>query len=395
MKRARLVGAAVFAALALAAAGCGGDDEGGGGSSTTAGGQEGGTVTVLMGTAPDFLDPQLGYTTQSAEATWISYTPLVTYRHATGEAGGEPTPALATALPEVADDGLTYRLTLRRGLRFSDGRPVRASDFAYTIQRAIRVNWGGKSFYTNYIEGAADYDAGRADAISGIQADDASGEITIRLTEPYGAFANVLAFPSSGLVPSGTAMRNLSSDPPPGVGPYMIADVTPNRGWTMRRNPDFADFGIPGIPTGHVDAVTVSIVSNTQSEAQRVLNNEADVFDPGDTLPPSILPQIESQASERFARAPIPSPYYFFLNTTKPPFDNLKARQAVNYALDREAMVRLASGFLEPSCWFIPEGIVGHPGSDATCPYGEEPDLARARHLVQEAGQAGARIVGV
>jgi len=381
--------AAIAVALLMAAAGCGG-----GGSdnnaSTSGGGREGGTITVLMGTAPDYLDPGLGYTTQSAEATWISYTPLLTYRHETGTAGGELIPGLATSLPEVSGDGLTYTMTLRRGLTFSDGRPVRASDFAYTIQRSIRVNWGGKSFYTSYIEGAGAYDAGRADSISGIQTDDATGRITIRLSEPYGAFPNVLAFPSSGLVPSGTPMRNLSNDPPPGVGPYMITDVVPNRSFTVRRNPRFAGFGIPDIPTGRLDAVNVRVVSNTQSEAQQVLNNEADVFDAGDTLPPSLLPQIESRASDRFARVAIPSTFYFFLNTTKPPFNRLEARQAVNYAIDRDALVRLASGFLEPSCWYIPKGIVGSPEeAGATCPYGERPDLARARQLVQASGMAG------
>jgi peptide/nickel transport system substrate-binding protein len=224
---------AAAVALLLAVAGCGGGEDDNGTTGAAGGGaQEGGTVTVLMGTAPDFLDPGLGYTTQSAEATWITYTPLLTYRHEGGTRGGELIPGLATALPEVSRDGLTYTLTLRRGLEFSDGRAVRASDFAYTIQRSIRVNWGGKSFYTNNIEGAAAYDSGDAQDISGITTDDASGRITIRLTEAYGAFPNVLAFPSSGLVPSGTPMRNLSADPPPGVGPYMITSATANRGFT-------------------------------------------------------------------------------------------------------------------------------------------------------------------
>ncbi len=391
--RARIVGGALAAVLALVAAGCGsGSDNSSTGSSTSGGGSEGGTASVLMGTAPDYLDPQLGYTTQSAEPDWITYTPLVTYRHATGTTGGELIPGLATALPEVSADGLTYTLTLRRGLTFSDGRPVRASDFAYTIQRAIRVNWGGKSFYTTYIDGAAAYDRGSADSISGIKTDDATGRIVIRLTEPYGGFANVLAFPSSGLVPRGTAMRNLSNDPPPGVGAYMYTQASANRGFTLQRNPRFARFGIPDIPTGHLDTIRVTIVSNTQSEAQRVLNNEADVFDAGDTLPPALLPQIESQARDRFSREPIPSTFYFFLNTTKAPFDNEKARQAVNMAIDREAMVRLASGFLAPTCWFLPDGIVGHPGSDVRCPYGDRPDLAAAKRLVQESGTAGTKI---
>jgi len=380
-------------ALALAAtiAACGGNSNSNSGTTGgSSGSASGGTVTVLMGTAPDFLDPQLGYTTQSAEPDWIVYTPLLTYRHANGTAGGELIPGLATAQPTISKDGKTYTLTLRKGLTFSNGKPVKASDFKYTIQRAIKINWGGKSFYTTYIVGASAYDKGSAQDISGITTDDASGKITIKLTQPYGAFGNVLAFPSSGLVPTGTAMKNLSNDPPPGVGPYMYTSASANRGFTLKRNPRFAAFKIPGIPTGSVDTIDVKIVSNTQSEAQQVLSNQADVFDPGDTLPPSLLPQIQSQASDRFARVPIPSTFYFFLNTTKAPFNNAKARQAVNYAIDRQAMVRLASGFLKPSCYFIPEGVAGHP--TAPCPYGDTPDLAKAKQLVQQSGQAGAKL---
>ena len=393
--RVRIAGLALIAVLALVAAGCGGgssNNSNTSGSSSGGGGQEGGSVSVLMGTAPDYLDPQLGYTTQSAEPDWIIYTGLLTYRHANGSAGGQLIPGLAEALPTVSRDGLTYRLRLRRGLTFSDGRPVKASDFAYTVMRAIRVNWGGKSFLTSYIDGASAYDRGSASSISGIQTDDATGDITIRLTQPYGAFPNVIAFPSAGLVPRGTAMRNLSNDPPPGVGPYMYTQASVNRGFTLQRNPRFARFNIPDIPTGHVDTIRVTIVSNTQSEAQRVLNNDADVFDAGDTLPPALLPQIESQAKDRFSREPIPSTYYFFLNTTKPPFNNPQARQAVNMAIDREAMVRLASGFLEPTCWFLPDGIAGHPGNDVRCPYGDRPDLAGAKRLVQQSGTAGTAI---
>jgi peptide/nickel transport system substrate-binding protein len=191
-------------------------------------------------------------------------------------------------------------------------------------------------------------------------------------------------------VPSGTPMQNLTTSPPPGVGPYMVSSSVPNREFTLTRNPRFASFGIPNIPTGHLDTVHVTIVSNTQSEAQQVLSNQADVFDPGDTVPPALLPQIESQAKERFAREPIPSTFYFFMNTTKAPFNNLMARQAVNYAIDRSALQRLASGFLKPGCFFLPEGIVGHP--TRTCPYGEAPDLAKAQQLVKQAGLTGAPV---
>jgi peptide/nickel transport system substrate-binding protein len=381
--------AALACAATLGVAACGSSSSGSSTTSTST--NEGGTATVLMGTAPDYLDPQEGYTTQAAEADWITYTPLLTYKHANGSAGTTLIPGLAAALPTVSSDGRTYTLTLRKGLVYSDGRAVKASDFPYTIERAIKLNWGGKSFFTNYIEGASAYDQGKATSISGITADDATGKITIHLTTPYGAFANVIAFPSTGLVPSGTAMQNLSTNPPPGVGPYEITGVSPNRTFTLVKNPKFAALKLPGIPVGHLDKIVVKITSNTQSEAEQVLNNQADAFDAGDTIPPALLTQIESKAQDRFARRTIPSTFYFFLNTREKPFDNPLAREAVNMALDRRAMARLASGFLTPECYFLPVGIAGHPTS-ATCPYGSTnaaPDLAKARQLVQQAGLTG------
>ena len=376
--------AAISCVAALGVAACG--------SSSTAT-KEGGTANVLMGTAPDFLDPQEGYTTQAAEPDWISYTPLLTYKHASGADGTTIIPGLADNLPQVSKDGKTYTLTLRKGLVFSNGKAVKASDFTYTIERAIKLNWGGKSFFTNYIAGASAFDTGKSTTISGIQTDDATGKIVIHLTTPYGAFPNVLAFPSAGLVPTGTPNTNLSSNPPPGVGAYMIKDVSPNRSFTLVKNPHFASLGIPGIPKGHLDTIKVTITSNTQSEAEQVLQDQADSFDPGDTLPASLLPQIESKASGRFSRETIPSTFYFFLNTRTAPFNNPKAREAVNYAIDRRAFVRLASGFLKPECYFLPDGITGHPTGN--CPYGSKngaPDLAKAKQLVKQAGLDGTKV---
>jgi peptide/nickel transport system substrate-binding protein len=387
----RLVGgAALVCATGVAISGCGSSASTTSSASASKAASQGGTATVLMGTAPDFLDPQEGYTTQAAEPDWITYTPLLTYKHASGEAGTQLIPGLAAGLPKVSGGGKTYQLTLRKGLTFSNGTPVKASDFAYTIQRAIKLNWGGKSFFTNYIRGASAYDTGKATSISGITTNDSTGAISIHLTQPYGAFANVLAFPSAGLVPTGTKMTNLSNSPPPGVGPYMITAVSPNRGWTMVKNPKWAAQHISDIPSGHLDKIVVKITSNTQSEAQQVLNNQADAFDAGDTLPPSLLPQIESKAKDRFSRETIPSTFYFFLNTRSKPFNDPRAREAVNLALDRRAMARLASGFLKPECYFLPEGIAGHP--TGACAYGSNtgaPDLAKAKALVQQAGLTG------
>jgi len=370
-----------LAALALAA--CGGGGGGGGGG-------EGGTATVLMGTAPDYLDPQESYTTQGAEADWISYTPLVTYKHETAPGGNDVIPGLATDLPTISPDGKNYTMTLRKGLVFSNGQPVKASDFKCTVERMIKVNWGGKAFVTDDVVGASAFDKGQSDSITGISTDDNSGKITIQLDKPDGSFTNILAFPSMGLVPCGTPEHTLTTDMPPGVGAYMITDVVPNKSFSLVKNPKFAALNIPDIPVGHLDRIDVTIQSNTQTEAQQVLNNQADNFDAGDTLPPSIVPQVNSQASDRFEPVTIPSTFYFFFNVRIPPFNSELARQAVNVAIDRPALQRLASGFLQPECYFLPEGIAGHP--DSPCPYGAADghgDIAKAQQLVQQSGTAG------
>ena len=80
----------------------------------------------------------------------------------------------------------------------------------------IKVNWGGKSFVTDNVTGATDYDEGKANDISGITTDDATGKITIQLDQPYGAFTNVLAFPELGLVPCGSPDDHPDDAPAPG-----------------------------------------------------------------------------------------------------------------------------------------------------------------------------------
>ena len=349
----------------------------------------GGTATVLMGTAPDSLDPGLGATTQSMEATWLAYTGLVTYAHANGEAGTKLIPGAAESLPTVSPDGKTYTFKLRPGLVYSNGTLVRASDFAHTVERTIKLNWGNKGMLTEHIAGAEAFDKGKASSISGIKTDNATGTITVTLTEPYGPFLNVLALPAAGLVPSSAPMHAQSTNPPPGVGPYEIKNVVPNRSFELVRNPNWQAHAIEGIPSGRID-VNVRIVSDNQSEAEQVLNNSADVFDYNDTVPPTLLSKVESQASGRYAKEPTVSGEFFFLNVKSKPFSSPLVRQAVNYALDRRALDRLDSGMLQPACYFLPTGMPGHPS--APCPYGDPnaaPNLAKAKELVKQSGMAG------
>ena len=125
-------------------ASCGGDDSSSSGSSGGSGDTE--SVTIAQAAQPDFLDPALSYTIHGWEPMWTIYTPLLTYKREEGdEAGSELMPGLAEAMPEVSDGGKTYELTLRKGLKYSDGTPVKASDFEHTIKRVLNLESGGTS----------------------------------------------------------------------------------------------------------------------------------------------------------------------------------------------------------------------------------------------------------
>jgi peptide/nickel transport system substrate-binding protein len=146
---------------------------------------------------------------------------------------------------------------------------------------------------------------------------------------------------------------------------------------------------LPGIPTGHLDRINVHIVSNNLSEAESVLNNQVDAFDVSDTIPATLLAQIQSKAADRFAKEVVSSTSYFFLNQRIPPFDNQLAREAATLAIDRSALARLAGGFVTPSCYFLPVGIPGHP--TAPCVYAS-PNVSKAKALLQQAHLVGTPI---
>ena len=396
---------ALFALIAVAAvsvlvAACGSDSD----SGSSQGGEpiEGGDITISQTSQPDYLDPALSYTVNGWEPMWLVYTPLYTYRHEEGAAGAELIPGLAEDMPEVSEDGLTYTMTLRDGLTYSDGTDVKASDFEHTIKRVLNLESGGLSFY-EAIEGATEYlEKGDTEGdISGIEADDKTGEITIKLVDPRADFTNILAMNFAGLVPGDTPFENLTEDPPPGVGPYVLTESVPNRQFVMERRQDFSDLGIPDIPPGHVDTITTEIIKNQSEQAQDVLNNELDYMQdpPPADLKQTVLETVGPDGSEpqRYEEFTTSSTYYFFMNHRVPPFDDPEVREAVNIGLDKVALAKLFSGEVAPGCTFLPPGMPGYSEDlDVEgCPWGnpnEAPDIDTARQMIEDAGAAGTKV---
>lgn len=346
-------------------------------------GKEGGTLRGTYASFPE-LDPNITYTAEGLTAMYNTYLPLLTYAHADGEAGAEVVPALAESLPEISDGGKTYTLTLRKGLKYSDGTPVKASDFTSTIERTFKLNSYGSSFYTGIV-GAEEFAESKRGGIPGIETDDKSGEIVIRLTGPRGTFTNELALLYAALVPADTPAKVMTNDPPPATGPYAITEVEQGRGWTYERNPQWEKANgelMPDLPDGHLDKIEMSVVRNKATSVNEVERGKSEWMQ--GTIPADLYSKVKGKYEGTQFRVEHPiNIYYFWMNTTQPPFDDLKVRQAVNYAVDSAALERIYSGSLSAAHQILPEGMPGHE------PFNLYPhDMAKAKELLAEANPA-------
>jgi peptide/nickel transport system substrate-binding protein len=370
--------AAILLVAALALAGCGS------GSS----GKDGGTMHASFGSFPDSLDPALAYTGEGSTAIYNTYIPLLTYAHASGAAGSKVVPGLAAAMPKISDDGRTYTLTLRKGLRYSNGKPVRASDFRFAIERLFRLNSPGSPFYEDIV-GAEAFAHTKQGGIPGIQADDGSGRIVIHLAKPRGTFVNELGLPWAAPVPAGTPIEDLTVHPPPATGPYEIVKSQPGRGWEYARNPQWAKANgklMPDIPAGHMDHIVVDVVRNGSTQVNDVEQGRTNWM--GNPPPADRYAEVKNRfEGTQFRVEPTVSTYFFWMNTTTAPFDDVKVRQAVNYAVDPAALERIYAGQMVGTQQILPPGMPGYKKIELY-PH----SLAKAKQLIAEANPSDRQI---
>jgi YVTN family beta-propeller protein len=351
----------------------------------------GGTLTVLNWSLPS-VDPTASpvYTAWGEAVMMTAYDGLVSWRRAGGTAGLTLVPDLATALPRPTDGGTTYTFTLRRGIRYSNGTFVRASDFRRGFER--QASFGPTPNYYQGIIGASACfgHAASCNLSAGIVTDDRDGTVTFRLTQPDPDFLYKLAEPFAVPAAAGAPMRGVSTGPPfiPGTGPYMIAAYRPNVSLTLVRNPFFRQWSYAAQPAGYPAVIRYKLVASDQKSKAAVIAGRADLMDvSGDDLPPAIQRSARLHVGLRLGVG------YLFLNTRQPPFTSIKARQALNYAIDRSEIVRLshfAPGEATPACQILPADFPGHQGY---CPYTagagsrwQGPDLKKARRLARESG---------
>src|ERR1700751_5124753 len=177
--------------LAVLAAGCGGGATSGGSPPAAAApvvkagsGLSFAVLRVAQDASIDYLGPGLTYGPEAENVIWNVYLPLLGYRHVNGAGGATIVPYLAKSMPTVTDGGRKYTLVLRKGLKYSNGQPVKASDFKATVERDFKLDSPGAGYFYNIV--GADDPRKAAEDISGIVVDDATGRITITLKTPQG-----------------------------------------------------------------------------------------------------------------------------------------------------------------------------------------------------------------
>jgi peptide/nickel transport system substrate-binding protein len=370
--RISIFGLLAIIALMAIASGCGG---------SSSGGRDGGTLKATFSAFPDYMDPALSHTGEGWTATWNTYIPLLTYAHASGKAGSQVIPGLAKAMPEVSNGGRTYTLTLRKGLRYSDGTPVKASDFPYTVERVFKLNSSGSPYYMDIV-GAEEFAETKQGGIPGIKADDKTGEIVIDLVEPSGTFTNELALPFVALVPAGTPIEDLSASPPPATGPYEIVSSRPGKGWDYARNPQWTQANgalMPELPSGHMDKIEVTVIRNPSAQVDDIEQGTYDWM--GNPPPADRYATVKEEfEGSQFRVEATESTFFFWMNTGEAPFDDPRVRQAVNYAVNPEALERIYAGQLVGGQQVLPPGMPGYEKLDLY-----PTDVAKAKQLLLEA----------
>jgi len=219
--------------------------------------------------------------------------------------------------------------------------------------------------------------------------------LTFRLTAPDPRFLNALA--NLIPVPAGTPLRDVGTKPIPSTGAYAIEGYSPGRLLTLARNRHFHVWSAAARPDGYPDEI-VYRVENTGRSIHDVLTGKADLTL---ALPRTSASDLAARYPRQVHVVPEQATTFVFLNVRRAPFDDIRVRRALNYAVDRKRMVALYGGALlaQPTCQIVPSTV---PGYKPYCPFtiapdasGEwkAPDLTKARALIAASGTKGERIV--
>ncbi len=317
------------------------------------------------------LDPAIAFDSFSIPVVHLMFRGLLDYDNGTGLVLDQATDW------NISPDGKTYTFHLRPGVKFANGREVEAADYVFAFERILSPQMAspGETYFLGIL-GAREFVDGKAAQVSGLRTPDKT-TLMIELKEPQFTFRYVLAMTFACPVPRevvqqyGTGFASHLV----GSGPYRLAGW--RRGISIRldRNPYYQG------SDGFADGLDIMIGCDDTTMTMMLERGEIDQ-----------VPLASPAQAARFKRDPglrswltlvdAAETDYFFMNTEMKPFDNAPVRQAVNFAIDRERLLKLAGGFATVAHGVVPPVI---PWSNPDLPrYDFNPEKARA--LLREAG---------
>ena len=326
---------------------------------------------------------------------------LLNYPDKASPAGSQLTPEVAQSLPARSADGTTYTFKIRPGFRFSppSNQPVTAQTFKTTIERTLNPKTrSGYAPHLADIVGAGAYMSGKASHIAGVIAH--GDTLTIRLLAPAPDFlARISQPPGSCAVPPNTPVdRNGVSVPIPSAGPYYVTSYTQPQGVVLMRNPNYH-----GNRPHHFARIVLAVGISTKRAVSEVEAGIADYTPLGLEASASAASAAHAsqlaarygahsgaaaRGAQRYFANPDPQLDYFVLNTHRPLFSDVRMRQAVNYAIDRQTLAQLGDAFsplpAQPTDHYLPPGM---PGFRDAHVYPMTPDVVKARSLARGAGR--------
>jgi YVTN family beta-propeller protein len=345
------------------------------------------------------FDPATSYAQPDWAALSMTNDGLVTVERVGGLDGATIVPDLAVSVPEPTDGGRTYTFHMRPGIKYSTGEPVRPSDIRHGIERLFEVPGGGAVRGTPYyrdilgVQTCLSHPDSPCDLSFGIEVNDSAGTIAFHLTRPDPEFLYELTLPFADAVPAGVPSRDQTTSPIPATGPYMVQDST-HKELVLVRNPEFHEWSAAAQPDGYPDRIEVLFKVDAEHAVTRIMNGSGDVMT---SVPADRLDEIGTRYPAQLYRYASTDIFTIAFDTRVPPFDDVRVRRAVNFALDRRRIVQMSGGpgVASATCQILPPQF---PGYEPYCPYTKDPresgrwtapDVQRARALIAASGTGG------
>ena len=336
--------------------------------------KQGGAATITFNNDLTTLDPQVGYDWQNWSVIKSIFDGLMDYRAGTTELE----PDLAESYT-VSDDGLTYTFKLRDGIKFHNGRLMTSADVKYSFERAVNpATQSPGGGYFSMIGGYDDVTGGKATTLSGIETPD-DKTVIFKLSRPDATFLHLMAINFGFIVPK-EEVEKAGADwgkKPVGTGAFKFVEWVPGQSIKLERNKDYHRAGVP-----YLDNITFEFGQDPTVAVLRLKKGEIDIV--GDGVPPAQFTEIMADPANKdlIAEGNQLHTGYVTMNVTQPPFDNLKVRQAVNMAINKERIVRLINNRAAPASQALPPAMPGYNPDNKG--YAYNPD--GAKKLLAEAG---------